>query len=238
MNASRRRVLLRPMRLVAEPAAGPRGFHVRRAGLVVAHALVLIAVLTGTPSACQRRASGSAPPSDSSAPSIAEPASPASALAVTSLGAAPYWDLTNAFLHAAERLRLPETQLSARYAIRRLDDELAWNQAETATLFRNIRAGVAAQIRSGRTDATRLCAGQALLEKAMEKHVAKERDTLNALHVVLDRPLRSQLRTLLRGPPLEPLDDSAHGRLAAERVSSPALSSDLDEVMGELELTD
>ncbi len=92
-------------------------------------------------------------------------------------------DPTNGLLRATNHMPLTDSQKAT---VRSLDEQLQTNTRDTGAAFQTFRNGLAAQVRSGAIDQTRVQIDESAACRALQAHAAKEADTLNGLHAALD----------------------------------------------------
>jgi Spy/CpxP family protein refolding chaperone len=92
-------------------------------------------------------------------------------------------DPAGALLWAADQMQLPEMQ---RTSIRGLEDQLVASRKQTMNAFEGIHADLAAQIRAGSMNPTKIQSDEGAAVSAVQSHMSKEADILNGLHGVLD----------------------------------------------------
>lgn len=119
---------------------------------------------------------GTTPPS-ARAPSEAQPQAQATRV---QHGAA---DPTHALLHATDGMPLSDPQKAT---VQSLEQQLKSNERDTGAAFQTFRSDLAAQVRSGAIDPTKVQIDQSAASTALQAHVAKEADTLNGLHAALE----------------------------------------------------
>jgi hypothetical protein len=92
-------------------------------------------------------------------------------------------DPTNGLLRATNHMPLTDTQ---KVTVRSLEEQLQTNLKDTGAAFQTFRTDLAAQVRSGAIDQTKVQIDECAASTALQAHVAKEADTLNELHAALD----------------------------------------------------
>jgi len=92
-------------------------------------------------------------------------------------------DPAGALLWAADQMQLPEMQ---RTNIRALEDQLVASRKQTLDAFEGIHADLAAQIRAGSMNPTKIQSDEGAAVSAVQSHMSKEADILNSLHGALD----------------------------------------------------
>jgi Spy/CpxP family protein refolding chaperone len=92
-------------------------------------------------------------------------------------------DPANALLRAADGLELTGAQKAT---VHSLEEQLEANERDTRAAFMAFRSDLAAQVRSGTIDQTKLQADEGTASTAVQTHVAREADTMNGLHAALD----------------------------------------------------
>jgi Spy/CpxP family protein refolding chaperone len=96
-------------------------------------------------------------------------------------------DPTRALLEATRELELTPAQKDK---VRALDEQHRNNERYVAGAAQTLQAGIAAQVRAGQVDASKIQAHETGLVNAIETHVAKATDIINELHAVLNLPQR------------------------------------------------
>ena len=126
-------------------------------------------------------------------------------------------DPAEALLWATDQIQLPDLQ---RTTVRSLEDQLSDNQKDTVAAFTAMRRDLAAQVRAGSVDATRVQSDETAAISALQAHVAKEADILNNLHNALDDAQRRAAVAAVRAK------ESGRTEAKAGTAQAPAMPSD------------
>lgn len=140
-------------------------------------------------------------------------------------------DPADALLRATESLQLTDAQ---RATARALEGRLSGNQRDVGSAFRTLRADVAAQIRAGLIEPTKLQTDETVAVTALKSHVAKEAETLAELHATLDASQRRAVVAAVRAR--EPGRTEAQGAPAPAPSAEDAGRTKLDRITRELDL--
>ena len=124
-------------------------------------------------------------------------------------------DPTNALLDATKGVQLTDAQKTKLHS---LEEQLEANERDTGEAFRAQRTALAAQVRAGAIDLTKVQADESAAGTALQAHITKEADTLNGLHAVLDPSQRKAVVAAVRGR----RGERAEGRSGAEHTAPSA----------------
>lgn len=188
-----------------------------------------LAFALGLALGCSREANGPTPPPMPPPPPPAAPSAEAQPPPAERPAARmQHRDATEIVLKSAEPMQLTDAQ---RATLHTLEENLQTSGQAIASAFQVLRTDLADQVRSGAIDAGKVQSDEAAVTSAIQAHVNREIDGLDALHTMLDPTERGDLVTLARSQESGPGAGMPHGAKSVEGASQR-----LDRLTQELDL--